>query len=83
MGKSYGNFHFKKLSSQHVFLADKHVVAMDTLRNIYRYEIGNHEANLKQADKRVAFEIYAKPNTFIELQPTEQIFGGMSLHPVT
>lgn len=47
MGKSYGNFQFKKLSSLHVYLADKYVLAMDTLRNIYRYEIGNQEANLK------------------------------------
>ena len=45
---------------------------MDALKNIFKYDIKNQQAgNLKQVDKRVAFEIYSEPNNFIELMPTE------------
>lgn len=55
-----------------MFLSQTYVVAMDSLKNIYKYDVKNAQAgNLKQVDKRVAIEIYSEPNNFIELQPTE------------
>ena len=46
---------------------------MDSIKNIYRYEICNTKVSEQKSmkDKRVAMEIYQNSN-FIELHPTEK-----------
>lgn len=58
-GKTPGNFHFKKLDSS-VFLSKDYVLAMDAVKNIYRYEVSNKRATTQKSyqDKRIAIEIY-------------------------
>ena len=41
-GKTPGNFHFKKVDHA-VFMADDYVLLMDSVKNIYRYELNSQK----------------------------------------
>lgn len=41
-GKTPGNFHYKKLDTN-VYTANEYILFMDSIRSIYRYEVGNKQ----------------------------------------
>ena len=71
-GKTPGSFHFKKLDTS-VYLSKDYVLAMDPVKNIYRYEVSSKQGSSQKMyeDKRIAMEIYQN-STFIELYPTDK-----------
>jgi hypothetical protein len=71
-GKTPGNFHFKKVD-QGVFMSDSYVLLMDSIKNVYRYELNCSKVQPQKhsQDKRVALEIHQNSN-FIELHPTDK-----------
>ena len=73
MGKSPGNFHFKKLDGGQVFLCHNYLVTMDSTKSIYRFEVEKKEIQQQKhlQDKRVATEVFNNSN-FIELHPTDK-----------
>lgn len=73
VGKTPGNFHFKKLDcTPGVFLNKDYILVMDAVKTIYRYDLeGKKQNGQKPSDKLIAMELC--PNsTFIELYPTEK-----------